>query len=309
MMTLTVLCALVAAQVPRGLAAEELCQKWQAVVERAAKQIDFDRAGFILASALADESTLRCAFSGPELLDGRSVYILFGGNWGSRADVTWKDRLRWRRILADSVAREPALVRSVIRAERYDAYLRERNPSGAAGINSFPFFAYSAFADDLAEVFIESLRTETCRPARAVMAPHSAIVAVSADEMEVNLLSTWEILCGVCDRMELVENSTTKNWRQRFPGLDSWFQKNRPFIVWDDQRSCIRIDREALAGGRPTPRASRSIPELRPPWLAGPPALEKRKDGEGGHCSLGECISKVKGVTAHWPSRLRLGTS
>jgi hypothetical protein len=52
-----------------------------------------------------------------------------------------------------------------------------------------------------------------------------------------------------------------------FPELEKWFQKNRPYIVWADDGSFFVIDQEAQDSGRPTPRKSRSIPELKPPWL------------------------------------------
>ena len=62
------------------------------------------------------------------------------------------------------------------------------------------------------------------------------------------------------------DRSTVKHWRGRFSELDRWFQANRPFILWDQARSCIRIDQEAKQNAAPTGRKSRRSPELKPPW-------------------------------------------
>lgn len=201
------------------------------------------------------------------VLDERSVYILFDGNWGSRARVAWKDHKAWHRILVESTSTKPELIRRVIRADRYETYLRTRvDIGGAATINTFPFFSYAADADDLVETFIEVLRKNTARPAKAIISQENKVL-VTAEEMEVDLLQIWQLLCGVCDRLDLVDKATTKNWRGRFPELDKWFKENRPYIVWDNSKSCVRIDDEAKESGRSTRRASRSIPELKPPWL------------------------------------------
>jgi hypothetical protein len=93
------------------------------------------------------------------------------------------------------------------------------------------------------ETFIEALRKETKRPAKATL--WGECVLATADEMEVHLLSVWQMLCGVCDRLDLIDKATTKNWRDRFPELHRWFQENRPFVLWDDIRSCMRIDEDA----------------------------------------------------------------
>jgi hypothetical protein len=74
------------------------------------------------------------------------------------------------------------------------------------------------------------------------------------------------MLCGVCDRLDLIRDSSVKNWRGRFSELDKWFQTNRPYIRWDRKRSCILVDQEAKDFGSPTERKLRKIPELKPPW-------------------------------------------
>jgi hypothetical protein len=248
----------------------------KAIFARAAREPDVDEAGLIISSLLPDEATIRFAFTTPEILDERSVYILFGGNWGSRARVAWGDRQRQHRILVELTSTKSVLIRSIIRADRYETYSRRRHPQGAATINSFPFFSFSPYADDLAETFIESLRKEIGHPAEAHVHPHSLmvksqppVIMVTAEEMELNLLSTWQLLCGMCDRLDLIENATTKNWRDRFPRLDKWFQENRPFILWENDKSCIRVDETAKESGSPTSRTSRSIPELKPTWQSG----------------------------------------
>jgi hypothetical protein len=94
-------------------------------------------------------------------------------------------------------------------------------------------------------------------------------VLVPADEVEIDLLDIWQMLCGLYDRLDLIDNATTENWRGRFPELDKWFKEHRPYILWDNNESHCRIDKDAKEQGRPTPRASRSIPELKPPWVRG----------------------------------------
>jgi hypothetical protein len=247
-----------------------------AVIDRASKEPDLDGAGLILSSLLSDESALRSAFSTPAALDERSIYILFGGAWGSRAEVAWRDRLAWQRIRTGAVSAKPELIRPVLRADRYASYFERRHPRGAATINSFPVFAGASSADDLLEGLIEPMRRDATRPAAAIRSPYNDSVLVKAEEMEVHLLASWQVLCGVCGRPDLIAGSTAGNWRGRFPELDEWFRRNRPYIVWDDGRSHIRIDGAAREEARPTPRSSRSIPELKPPWLLvepDPPAL------------------------------------
>jgi len=255
----------------------------EAVFERASKESNLDGAGSVLSSLVSDESRLRSAFSKSVVLDERSVYILFDGNWGSRARVAWKDHKAWHRILVESTSTKPELIRSVIRADRYETYLRNRSSGGAATINIFPFFSYSPYADDLVETFIEVLRKTTTRPAKEIVFL-DRFVLVTAEEAEVDLLQIWQMLCGACDRLDLMDKATTKNWRGRFPELDNWFKENRPYILWDNIESRIRIDDKAKELGRPTRRASRSIPELKPPWLSvdalkrpAPPEAGKRK--------------------------------
>ena len=264
-------CALLAAP-PAGGPAEAPSEKWAVLLRRASREPDLDGAGLALSPLLADGSLLRAAFSAPDDIDERSAYVLFGGHWGARAKVTWKDRTASRRILAESVAAQPALIRRVLRADRYAAAIDARAPRGAAALNAFPFTAYSPYADDLAERFIESLRVETTRPARPVESPFSHAVLLTADDVELNLLETWQLLCGLCGRLDLIDKATARNWRGRFPELDRWFRENRPFALWDDAASCLRVDEAAKRSATPTPRASRAIPGLTPPWLAGPPA-------------------------------------
>lgn len=240
-----------------------------AAFERASKEPDLDAAGLILSKALSDESVLRSAYAASKDLDQRSTYILFGGNWGSRAEISWKERTRRREILIESISAKPVLIRLALRADRYATYQGKRHPRGAATINYFAFFSYSPHADDLVESFIESLRRKVPHPAGAIKSPFGSTVLVSADEAELNLLETWQLVCGVCDRLDLIDKATTKNWRDRFPDLDKWFQENRPYILWDDSKSCIRLDEDAKELGSPTPRESRSIPELKPSWRFG----------------------------------------
>jgi len=202
-------------------------------------------------------------------LDERSIYILFGGDWGSRARVTWKDRVQRHRIVVESVSTKPLLICLVIRADRYKTYFRMRTNGGAATINFFPFFDSSLYADDLVETYIETLRKDANHPAKELRSIDASIIFVTAEEMEVNLLSTWQMLCGVCNRLDLIDGATTKNWRSRFHKLDQWFQKNRPYIFWDNNGSRLQVDENAKEEGRPTRRSSRFIPELKPPWLSG----------------------------------------
>ena len=146
----------------------------EAVLACAAREPDVDEAGLILSSLLFDEATMRSAFSTSAILDERSVYILFGGNWGSLARVDWRDTQRQHRILVESTSTKPVPIRSIIRADRYETYFRRRHPQGAATINTFPFFSFSPYVDDLAETFIESLRKEIGHPAEALVHPHSS---------------------------------------------------------------------------------------------------------------------------------------
>jgi hypothetical protein len=203
------------------------------------------------------------------------MYVLFGGHWGTRSNVTWKDRQRLQRIRVESISAKPTLVRFAIRADRYFTSLRGGRPRGATTINMSALFEWSPYADDLVEVSIEGLRKETDHPAKPLVNPHGLMgnsrpptIIFTAEEVEINLLAGWQVVCGMCDRMDLIEKATTSNWRDRFTQLDKWFQENRPYILWDESKSCIRIDEEGKKLGRPTRRSLRSIPELRPPWLS-----------------------------------------
>jgi hypothetical protein len=234
-------------------------------LDRASKESDLDEAGLILSSVFSDESILRSAYLTTTPLDERTIFILFGCNWGRRADLTWEERQRRQRILIESVSAKPELIRWVLRADRYETYHEKRHPYGAATINSFPFFSYSSYTDDLVETLMEPLRKDVTHPATAIKSV-DGVVLLTAEDVEWNLLASWQLLCGVCDRLDLIDKVTTKNWRERFSDLDRWFQRNRPYILWDDDKSCIRLDEEAKENGRPTRRKSRSIPELKPSW-------------------------------------------
>jgi len=98
----------------------------QAALARASKEADLNRAGSILWSSFTDEAAIRSALLTSEALDERSIFILFGGHWGSHARVPVKNRPHWQRIVVGAVATKPTLIRSVIRAERYDIHLRNR---------------------------------------------------------------------------------------------------------------------------------------------------------------------------------------
>src|SRR5262249_36763210 len=158
----------------------------------------------VFSSLLSDESALRSAFLTPASLDERSVYILFGGVWGSRAVVASKDRRVRRRIRDDTISAKPEAIVAVLRCDRYQSYLEKRSPPGAATINGFPFVAGSAYVDDLVERFIESMRHETTRQAEPIRSPYGNSVLVTSAEMEVDLLETWQMLCGVCGRLDLI---------------------------------------------------------------------------------------------------------
>jgi hypothetical protein len=269
MMRLMFIFTLIVSQVTNEKVAPSAQESLESVFERASREPNLDGAGLILSSLLSDESRIRSALLTSTVMDERTAYVLFGGHWGSRARATWKDGRQLQRTLVDSVSAKPPLIRPVIRADRYETSIRSRNPGGASTINYFPFFEYSTYADDLVERFIETLRRETNQPAKPVVSLDK-FVLLTADEMEVNLLSIWQTLCGACDRLDLIDKVTAKTWRSRFPELDAWFQKNRPYLLWDNGKSCIQIDEDARESGRPTPRVSRLIPELKPPWASQP---------------------------------------
>ena len=115
------------------------------------------------------------------------------------------------------------------------------------------------------------------------------------------------MLCAVCDRLDLIENATPKNWRDRFARLDKWFQENRPYILWDNEKSCIRIDETAKESGSPTSRTSRSIPELKPTWqsrevLKQPVAPEVEEP----QVSTNRLPTPYSAPRRAWPSRAEL---
>ena len=257
-------------QSPAEKAAQEFDAKWKAVVERTAKENDINETGLTLSSFLANEAMVRAAYLTEVPLDDRSSYVLFGSHWGKRAHVSWKDLGARQRILVEAISAKPALVRLVIRADRYDTYIRARPDTDIVGLgtmNYFPFFSGCRYSDDLIESSIELLRKESTHPAEPLRSPIAkSIVLLTAEEMETSLLYNWEMLCGVCDRLDLLENVTTKNWRARYSELDKWFSKNRPYIQWDNSKSVIVIDKDRQDHGLSTDRDSRSVPELKPPW-------------------------------------------
>jgi hypothetical protein len=241
------------------------------VLERASKEANLDQAGLVLSSLLADEATIRSAFAAAGALDDRSNYILFGGNWGPLANVSRRQRVLWSQALTESVSARPDLIRPVLRAGRLEAYLTARFRRGSE--SGIPFFSTSRYADDVAEFFVERLRKESSQPPRAILLYNH--VVETAEEHETQLLANWQMLCGLCDRLDLVAKSTTKNWRDRFPDLGKWFHENRPFVTWNETKSCMIIDHEAKEWGAATERSSRSIPDLKPSWLN-----EERKRGQ-----------------------------
>jgi hypothetical protein len=237
--------------------------------ERASRETDIDRASSLLASFLTDDSRIRSAFSTTRALNERTVYLLYGVRWRfagrkiphEESDRDWRRRVR---ILVETVSTKPVLIRLVMRADRYEASIRRHvsYPSHSW----FPFFG-ETYADDLVEYYVEDLRRDSAHPAQPIHAEFDpSRIVVTAEDVEVSLLWQWQMLCGVCDRLDLIDKSTVKNWRTRFPELDVWFQKNRPFILWDKKGSCIRVDQEAKEFGSPTERKLRKIPELKPPW-------------------------------------------
>src|SRR5258708_7340735 len=86
---------------------QDASERLRAVLERASKEPDLDGARLVLSSLLSDEPTIRSVFLTSVVPDERSVYVLFGGQWGSRAGVTWKDGMKRQRILVESVSTKP----------------------------------------------------------------------------------------------------------------------------------------------------------------------------------------------------------
>jgi hypothetical protein len=237
--------------------------------ERASRETDIDRASSLLASFLTDDSRIRSAFLTARALDERTVYLLYGVRWRFAGkdiphEVWERDWRRRVRILVETVSTQPVLIRSAIRADRYEASIR-RHVSYPAH-SWAPFFGEN-YADDLVEYYVEHLRRDVSHPADPIQSAFGpSRILVTAEDVEVGLLRDWQMLCGVCDRLDLIDKSTVKNWRSRFPELDMWFQKNRPYVRWDRKGSCIGIDQEAKEFGAPTQRKLRKIPELKPPW-------------------------------------------
>jgi hypothetical protein len=237
----------------------------EGIYRRAAGAPSLDSAGAVLSAVLVDESKARSAFLTTVTMDERSVYLLLAGPWSSYPNMSWAQTIRLQRVLAESISSKPALIHSILRAERYRASLSRGVPQGS--VTSFPFFSHSTYSDDLVEFFVESLRASTSGPAKDLESPFGNLKPIPAEEIEVNLLRTWQLVCGVCDRLDLIDGVTSKNWRSRFPELEKWFSQNRPFLLWDNTRSCMRIDEEAKHDSRATQRARRAIPELKPPWI------------------------------------------
>lgn len=249
------------------------------VVERASKEADLERAGLILSSLLIDEANIRSALAATTALDDRSAYVLLGGNWGSLAKVSREQRARWSETLVRSISARPNLIKTVIRVERFEAYITVTFGRGSE--SGVPFFSTSRYVDDVAEYFMERLRKETGRPPSAIL--FSNHVILTEGEHEVELLANWQMLCGICDRLDLIEESTTKNWRDRFPELDKWFKANRPFVSWDEGKSCMTIDDDAKEWGSVTARSAREIPDLKPPWLKAKAGEQPGGEQPGGH--------------------------
>jgi hypothetical protein len=241
--------------------------KVEAALERASKAPDCDAVRAVLALALTDDAHIRSAYMTARPLDERTAFVLFCGGWrsGDRPSPG-KEHSRRRRLLVEAISTKPVLIRSVIRADRYATWIVVRNPRPASIPN--PFSWGIEYADDLVEWWIEQLRQYIPKPAD---------ILVPDEEMEEAILWHWQMLCGVCGRLDLIDKSTVKNWRGRYPTLEKWFQANRPFVKWDEARSCLRIDEESKHDALPTERTSRRIPELKPPWELGAGSKEPRK--------------------------------
>jgi hypothetical protein len=239
----------------------------EALLKQAAAEPDADGAGAILSKLLTDDTLIRSALLKARQGDERSIFVLFGGNWGTRVNDSRESRRRWQRTLSAAVSADPTLIQCVIRADRYATYLERKTGKGASTANEFTFFERSPYVDDILEFGIEALRRQVNGAAGPIISLDGFVLR-SAEEVEDRLLDQWQVVCGACDRLDLIENATTKNWRNRFNALDSWFQRNRPYMLWDDTNSCARVDRTAMRRGIPTLRKSRIIPDLKPPWMS-----------------------------------------
>jgi len=238
-----------------------------AVLNRASKEATLDGAAQVLAALLTDEAQMSRLFSRSSKLDDRGIYVLYSGRWGSRANVSYEKRSQLFRIRAESTSANPALIENYIRAERYEAYFAKREEIQIATVNYFTHFELANDVDDIMEICMERLRKYKSRPAEPVLNFPDGRVLVPVEEIELALLVDWQFLCGIINRFDLIDKTTTKDWRGKFPGLDDWYHSNRAYVLWDNEKSRITIDEDAKERARPTYRSSRSVPELKPSWI------------------------------------------
>ncbi len=238
-------------------------------LQRAAQARMYDDAAAILSATCNTSARMREAALTANLIDERNLYIILGLQWGSQTKLTREYPNDRRMDLAKTIAERPDLIHGVLRAERYASYIYSHSEysHGAATINFYPFFSRSIYADDLAEIYIESLRSEAQRPKHAITHPHAPnLVMISEEEHELGLLEIWQRACGLTGQLELIKDCNGERWRSRFEILDKWFKINRPYSVWDNASSSIRVDSNRKGSGRPKKREERLIPELVPPW-------------------------------------------
>jgi hypothetical protein len=238
-----------------------------AVLNRASKEATLDGAAQIMAVLLIDEVNMSRLFNYNKKLDERSMYIIFSGCWGSRARVSYEKQSQLFRICTESISANPTLIEKYIRAQRYATYFAKREDGGIATINSWTRFELANDIDDIMEICMESLRKYKSRPAEPVVSPFDKLVLVPAEEVELGLLVNWQFFCGITNHFDLIDKTTTKNWRSKFSDLDDWYRLNRAYVLWDNERSRITIDEDAKERARPTYRSLRSVPELKPPWI------------------------------------------
>lgn len=238
-------------------------------LQRAAHAPVYDDAAAILFATCDTSERMRNAALSEDFIDERNLYIVLGLHWGSQIEST-RELQNDRRIdLSKAISDKPELIHDVLRAERYESYLysHAKYGHGAATINFYPFFSRSSYADDLAEIYIESLRHAAHSPKQAIMHPHAPNrVMISEEEHELGLLEIWQRTCGLTGQLELIKDSQAQEWRTRFELLDAWFKINRPYSVWDNESCSIRADSGLRKFGKPTNRKQRFIPELAPPW-------------------------------------------
>jgi hypothetical protein len=238
-------------------------------LQRAAQAQIFDDAAAILSATCNTSARMREAALAANLIDERNLYIILGLQWGSQIKLTKEYQNDRRMDLTKTIAERPELIHDVLRAERYESYIYSHTTyaHGAAGINFYPFFSRSNYADDLTEIYIESLRHEAQRPKHAIMHPHAQnLVMLSEEEHELGLLEIWQRTCGLTGQIELIKGCNGEQWRSRFEILDKWFKINRPYSAWDNASNSIRVDSDLKKLGKPTNRVQRLIPELVPPW-------------------------------------------